>query len=76
MGFMELKVFYVPKSDENIIKSVYTEVPFSYMFESTASECEVIDSEIVIKSSSAQINDYGEITAKGCICKCCCYGRF
>lgn len=63
-GIYSIKVLFVPKSDSNILKTATTEVPFSYMFECSTPECEITDSEIVIKSTSAEVNDYGEIVAK------------
>lgn len=63
-GIYGIEAMYVPKSDKNIIKTVSSQVPYSYMFEAGACSGEVISCDIAIKSIAAQLNDYGEIALK------------
>lgn len=63
-GIYGIEAMYVPKSDKNIIKTVSSQIPYSYMFEAGACTGDVISCDMAIKSVTAQLNDYGEIALK------------
>lgn len=63
-GIYSIESVYVPKSDGNVLRVASAEVPYSYMFEARATNGNVIDCSVNIKSVTSQLNDYGEIVLK------------
>ncbi len=63
-GAYFINVFYIPKSDENTVCCIHSEVPFSYMFDVSNYGTMISSCAVNIKSITASLNDFGEIAVK------------